>query len=96
MQMNYTKIIPNLHAISLIQLNDFVHNKAQAGDIAIAYDSPTNKKYMYFCTEDNIGKDVRPVWMMVDEKEMLKNMFKNMTLEEKVNFLIEEYIRNNT
>lgn len=44
----------------------------------------------------NIGKDINPVWMMVDEREMLKNMFENMTLKQKVDFLIDKYIQDNT
>lgn len=93
---DYIRIKPKLHAMSPNQLTDFVHNKAQAGDIAITHDSTTNKKYMYFCNEKNIGKDINPVWMMIDEREMLKNMFENMTLEQKVDFLIDKYIQDNT
>lgn len=92
---NYIKIIPKLHAMSPDKLTDFVRNKAQAGDIAYTYDSATERNYIYFCTEKNIGKDVNPVWMMIDEKQMLKNMFKNMTLEEKVDFIIDKYIKDN-
>lgn len=95
MIVDYIKVMPKLYAMLPSQLTDFVHNKAQVGDIATTYDSVTNRRYIYFCTPDNIGKDINPTWMMVDEKAMLKNMFENMTLEEKVNFLINKYIQDN-
>lgn len=78
------------------ELTNFVHNIAQAGDVATSYNAMTKRRYIYFCTKDNIGKDVNPVWMMVDEREMYKNYFKNMSLEEKVDFLIDKYIQDNT
>lgn len=93
---DYIKIIPKVHAMLPNQLADFVHNKAQVGDIAYTHDSVTNKRYIYFCNEKNIGKDVNPVWMMVYERGMLKNMFDNMTLKQKVDFLIDKYIQDNT
>lgn len=93
---DYIKIIPKVHAMLPNQLSDFVHNRAQVGDIATTYDSTTNKRYVYFCNEKNIGKDINPVWMMIDEIGMLKCMFENMTLEQKVDFLIDKYIRDNT
>lgn len=93
--IDYVKIIPRLYALSPNELDDFVHNKAQAGDIATTYDSVTNTRYMYFCTPNNIGKNINPVWMMVDERQMIKNMFENMTLEQKVEFLIDKYIQDN-
>lgn len=48
---DYIKIIPKVHAMLPNQLADFVHNKAQVGDIAYTYDSATNKRYIYFCNE---------------------------------------------
>lgn len=89
-------IKPRLYAMSPDQLTDFVRNRAQVGDIATTYDSATDRKYIYFCTEKNIGKDIDPFWMVVDEKWILKNMFENITLEEKVDFLINKYIQDNT
>ena len=92
---DYIKIIPKLYAMKPEQLVDFVRNKAQAGDIAYTHDSATKRNYIYFCTEKNIGKDINPVWIMIDERQMLKNMFENMTLEQKVDFLIDKYIQDN-
>ena len=77
------------------QLTDFVQNTAQAGDVAITKSPITNDEYIYFCTKENIGKDANPCWMKVDKEGMLKNMFERMTLEEKVNFLIDKYIQDN-
>lgn len=85
-----------VYVMSPDELDNFVHNIAQAGDVATSYNAMTKRRYMYFCTRDNIGKDVNPVWMMVDEREMYENYFKNMSLEEKVDFLIDKYIQNNT
>ena len=93
---DYIKVTPELYTMLPDQQTDFVHNKAQVGNIATTYDSATNKRYVYFCMPNNIGKDIDPVWMMIDEKAMIRNMFKNMTLEQKVDFLIDKYIENNT
>lgn len=87
---------PNMYVINPDQLTEFVRNKAQSGDIVTAYDSRFDRRYYYFCTEKNVGKDATPYWMVLDEKILLKSMFENMTLEQKVDFLINEYIRNNT
>ena len=94
MQVDYIK--PSVYAMKLNELTDFVHNKAKAGDVAYTYDLATNKKYIYFCNQNNIGKDVNPVWMIVAERQMLKNMFDNMTFKQKVDFLIDKYIQDNT
>lgn len=90
--MNNEHLMPKLYAILPEQLVDFVRNTAQAGDIATTYDSKTKRRYVYFCNEKNIGKDINPAWMMIDERWMLKNRFKSMTLEEKIDFLIDKYI----
>lgn len=88
-------ISPKLYAMRPKDLDDFVHNMAKAGDIATTYDEQTRKRFMYFCTEENIGKDVDPHWEMVDEKEIWKYYFNHMSLEEKVDFLIDKYIQDN-
>lgn len=87
---------PKVVAMLPSELNDFVRNKAEAGDIAYTFDSRTDKQYVYFCTPDNIGKDINPIWMMLDETQWLRSMFENMTLEEKVEFLVDKYIQENT
>ena len=93
--IEHVKIVPKIYAMLPNQLEDFVHNKAQAGDVATTYDSTTKSRYIYFCGPNNIGKDINPIWMMVDEKQMMKSMFENMTLEQKVDFLIDKYIQDN-
>ena len=91
--MQFDYIRPNIYAMLPERLADFVHNKAQDGDIATTYDLATNRRFFYFCTEKNIGKDIEnPCWMMINEKVLFKSMFENMTLEEKVDFLIDKYI----
>ena len=90
--MNNECSMQKLYAMLPEQLVDFVRNTAQVGDIATTYDSETKRRYMYFCNEKNIGKDINPSWLMIDERLMLKNRFKSMTLEEKIDFLIDKYI----
>ena len=92
--MDNEHIAPKMYVMKPEELVDFVRNKAQVGDIATTYEPATRRRYMYFCTEENIGKDINSCWMMVDERWMLKNRFRNMTLEEKVDFLIDQYIEN--
>lgn len=89
-------ISPRVYVMLPDELTDFVHHRAQAGDVATTYDAGTKRRYMYFCTPDNIGKDVDPFWVAVDERAVLKSYFESMSLEEKVNFLIDKYIQNNT
>lgn len=82
------------YAMSPSKLDDFVHNKASVGDILISYDAVHNRRLIYFCNEKNIGKDIHPFWISFDEKELLRNQLRNMTLEEKVDFLLDKYIEN--
>lgn len=86
----------NLKVCSMLpeQLDNFVRNTARAGDVAVAYDNATRRRYIYFCTHENIGKDARPVWMAIDERSIIENRLQTMTLEEKVDFLIDQYIEN--
>lgn len=83
-------------SLSSEQLIDYVHNKAKSGEILTTYDRTLEKRYVYFCNEENIGKNANPYWVMIDEhflyKKQLEMLFENMTLEEKIDFLIEKYI----
>lgn len=90
--MNNIKVI----AMRPDELEHFVHEIARPGDIATAYDSKTKRRYVYFCTHDNIGKSAKPAWMMVDERSLWEYRFNSMSLEEKVDFLIDRYISENT
>jgi len=74
------------------ELANFVHNKAIPGDIAYSYDAITERHYIYYCTTENIGKDVTPYWAITDKKEMIRERLKSMSLEEKIDFLIERLI----
>lgn len=87
-------IKPTVYAMSPDKLDDFVHNKASVGDILMSYDAVRNRRLIYLCNEKNIGKDIYPVWMAFDEEELLRNQLRNMTLEEKVDFLLDKYIEN--
>ena len=84
------------YSIRINELEDFVHNKAKPDDILTAYDHYLDRHYYYLCTDDNIGKNVSPSWMTSTNflRTTLIEKFKKMTLDEKVDFLIEEYISN--
>lgn len=44
-------------------LDYYVRNKANLGDILIAKDRGTQKEYVYFCyTKDSIGENANPYW----------------------------------
>ena len=84
------------YSIRINELDDFVRNKARPDDILTAYDHYLDRYYWYLCTEDNIGKNVNPCWMTNTDflRTTLIEQFKKMTLDEKVDFLIKEYISN--
>lgn len=50
------------------ELEDYIHKKAVAGDILRSFSNEdgTYEEYIYICTKDNIGKDVKPCWMVLD------------------------------
>lgn len=75
-------------------LKKFVHSTASAGDIAIAYDEMRDRRFWYICTKDNIGEDIEPYWMdeRIITKMILENKFGNMTMEEKIDLLMDDYI----
>lgn len=49
------------------ELEDYVHNKAIVGDILRSFSNEhgVTREYIYVCTKDNIGKDVKPYWMVL-------------------------------
>ena len=83
-----------VYSMQLGDLKNFVHNTAQPGDIAMSHHRETKRMYMYICTKENIGKNINPTWKMIDERAMWKHYFSGMSLEEKVDFLIDRYIQN--
>ena len=87
---------PKVYRILFSDLYDFVRNKAQPGDIVTCNHPSTKHTYIYYCTHDNIGENANPYWIVVDEKAYWRKYFEKMTLEDKVNFLIENFIQNNT
>ena len=91
-------LLNNIIIIFQEQLDDYVRNKAKPGDVLISRNKYTDEQYMYFCNKDNIGKYAMPRWVSgkLVNKFILEAQFKDMTLEEKVDFLIDEYIKNNT
>lgn len=50
------------------ELEDYVHNEAIVGDILKSFSNECGvlREYVYCCNKDNIGKDVKPGWMVVD------------------------------
>ena len=87
-----------IHIKSILpeQLDDFVHNKAEPGDIVTSYDSVRGIRYWYFCTKDNVCKGITPFWESNSSlhRVMLENQFKDMSLEQKIDFLVNDYIEN--
>ena len=89
-----------LKVVSLLpsKLEYYVHTKAKVGEILLSYDNETRRRLIYFCNKNNIGKDVKPSWIMINEYNLLetslRNQFEHMTLEEKVDFLIDRHIEN--
>lgn len=49
------------------ELEDYVHNEAIVGDILKSFSNECGvlREYVYCCNKDNIGKDVKPGWMML-------------------------------
>lgn len=66
MQESYTRT-PKVIYMSPDKLEDYIHNEAIVGDIlkSFSYESGTYKDYIYVCTENNIGKDVKPYWTVL-------------------------------
>lgn len=54
--------------LSLDDLEDYVHNKAVSGDIlmCISNEYGSTKVYGYCCTQENIGKNVKPYWLVLE------------------------------
>ena len=87
---------PTVYYMSMDKLTDFVRNKARPGDIAFSRDRYANREYVYRCTHDNIGEGVEPYWLMLDSGYFLRQKLKSMSLEEKIDFLIDKYISEHT
>lgn len=85
-----------VYSMQLGDLKNFVQNIAQPGDIAMSHHRETKRTYIYICTKENIGKNIEPAWTMVDERALWKHYFSGMSLEEKVDFLMNVYIQNVT
>jgi hypothetical protein len=83
---------PIVIRMKLDQLDDFIRNRAHAGDIAMARDPSTEYEYVCLCKEEHISGKVKPFWSRLDERALWKAYFDNMTLEQKVDYLIDEYI----
>ena len=56
----------NVYMASPDYLEDYVHNEAIPGDILICVfdEYGVTRECIYHCTKDNIGKDVKPYWMV--------------------------------
>lgn len=85
---------PRVYKIKFEELENFILTDASAGDIAMAYDPVRDRNYVYICNSQNIGQNAPsyPAWTLLDEEYLLKKEFKNMSLEDKVDFLIHDYI----
>ena len=88
-----------IYNIMFDELEEVVHNKAKVGDAFISREPSSERSsgkrwLFYFCVDNNIDENIKPIWMT--QMDLLRLEFRGMTLEEKVDFLIEEYIKNET
>ena len=53
---------------SLDDLEEYVHNKAILGDVLICVSNEygLTRVYMYYCTKENIDKNVKPYWLILE------------------------------
>ena len=58
--------LPSVIKLLPEQLEDYVRNKAKAGDFLIMYDETLDRHYGYYCTKENIGYSAKPYWSMLD------------------------------
>jgi hypothetical protein len=56
--MKFIYILPD-------ELEDYVQNKAAEGDILMSFSVKGGivKEYIYICTKNNIGKNIKPYWV---------------------------------
>ena len=75
-------------------LDKYVKYEASPEDVCVSYDAYYDYHYIFVCNKDNIGKNANPYWTRFEyfEEELMRNQFKNMSLEEKINLLIDDYI----
>lgn len=75
-------------------LEKYVKYDANPGDVCVSYDAYYDYHYIFVCNKYNIGENANPYWTRFEhfEKELMINQFKNMSLEEKINLLIDDYI----
>lgn len=80
--------------IKFEELKNFILTDASAGDIAIAYTPECDRNYVYICNSQNIGPNAPscPAWTLLDEERLLNKAFEYMSLEDKVDFLINDYL----
>lgn len=53
---------------SLDDLEEYVHNKAILGDVlmCISNEYGSTRVYVYYCTKENIGENVKPYWLVLE------------------------------
>ena len=82
--------------ITMEHLEDYIkENKAtlKAGEafVTVNHSGYNRGTYVYFYKPE----DENPLWIKIDESQIWRKSFDLMTLEQKVDFLIEDYIRRN-
>jgi len=53
---------------SLDDLEEYVHNKAILGDVlmCVSNEYGSTRAYVYYCTKENIGENVKPYWLVLE------------------------------
>lgn len=83
---------PRCYFIRKEQLYEFV-STAEIGDILMSHDNATGQDYICYCTEDIVRGKREAAWFLIDYESIMRNKVASMTLEEKVDFLVEREIR---
>ena len=78
----------HIYLMDLKDLSDFVQKRAKPGDIVVSLPDYTGRRYFYFCTEDNIGPEIKsPSWSMLSG-EVLSRIMNQKESEFKVGDIV--------
>lgn len=86
--MSHYKYITMEHLEDYIKANKATLKPGEAF-ITVNHSGYNKGTYVYFYKPE----DENPLWMKIDESQIWRKTFDLMTLEQKVDFLIEDYIR---
>lgn len=88
--MNHYKYIPMEYLENYIKTNKDILIPGEAF-ITVKQYGYNKGTYIYFYKPE----DENPFWTKIDENQIRRDIFSTMTLEQKVDYLIEDYIYRN-